>query len=420
MSGRIHVVGAGVAGLSAATALAEQGRDVILSDGARQAGGRCRSYVDERLGRRIDNGNHLLLSGNWAVRDYLARIGALDELVGPDRASFPFVDVKTGERWVVKPGRGRLPFWLFREHMRVPDTNILDYLKAFRLRAARDGDNPRDLLNDGRALYRRLWEPLCLGVLNTDPNEAQAKLLWPVLAETFMKGEAACRPRVAKRGLSETFVDPALAYLNAKGGRIGLSRRLKGLDMVDGFATKLRFAGEEVEVKAEDRVVLALPPYGLKALMPNLAPPETFRMIVNAHFILPRAPENLPWLVGLINGAAHWIFVRNDIASATIGAAERLADADAESIAETLWPEVCLSLRIPASPLPRYRIVKEKRATFAQIPSEVAKRPKPDAIGGNIVLAGDWTDTGVPASIEGAIRSGLAAAELVDKPIAAT
>jgi len=71
-------------------------------------------------------------------------------------------------------------------------------------------------------------------------------------------------------------------------------------------------------------------------------------------------------------------------------------------------------------PLPRYRIVKEKRATFAQIPSEVAKRPKPDAIGGNIVLAGDWTDTGVPASIEGAIRSGLAAAELVDKPIAAT
>ena len=100
------------------------------------------------------------------------------------------------------------------------------------------------------------------GVLNTDPNEAQAKLLWPVLAETFMKGEAACRPRLAKRDCRKP-LSIRLAYLNAKGGRIDLAPS-RGLDMVDGFATKLRFAGEEVEVKAEDRVVLALPPYGLK------------------------------------------------------------------------------------------------------------------------------------------------------------
>ena len=122
-----HIVGAGLAGLSAATALAEKGARVMLYEGAPQAGGRCRSYYDPVLGQVIDNGNHLVLSGNYAVMRYLRRIGATDNLVGPDRARFDFVDVATGEHWTISPNEGPLPWWSLSKNRRVPQTAFSDY-----------------------------------------------------------------------------------------------------------------------------------------------------------------------------------------------------------------------------------------------------------------------------------------------------
>src|SRR5271154_6551814 len=95
----VHVVGAGVSGLSAAVRLAEAGLDVIVHEAAQAAGGRCRSYADQALGLIIDNGNHLLLSGNHAALDYLNRIGSLDSLSGPGAPIFDFADLRSGERW---------------------------------------------------------------------------------------------------------------------------------------------------------------------------------------------------------------------------------------------------------------------------------------------------------------------------------
>src|ERR1700719_2770587 len=106
---RTHVIGAGLAGLSAAVRLAEAGHKIVLHEAGPQAGGRCRSYFDDVLGCRIDNGNHLLMSGNSAALAYLETIGAADTLVGPGEALFPFVDLGTGERWLLSPNRGRLP-----------------------------------------------------------------------------------------------------------------------------------------------------------------------------------------------------------------------------------------------------------------------------------------------------------------------
>ena len=101
--GCVHIVGAGLAGLAAAVALADGGRSVVLYEAAPRAGGRCRSYFDPELGCRIDNGNHLLLSGNLSTLDYLDRIGARGSLEGPSEAVFPFVDAATEERWTVRP-----------------------------------------------------------------------------------------------------------------------------------------------------------------------------------------------------------------------------------------------------------------------------------------------------------------------------
>ena len=98
---RIHVVGAGLAGLAAATRLAAGGHAIVLHEASPQAGGRCRSYFDSELGCRIDNGNHLLLSGNKAALFYIERIAALDTFERVAEAAIPFVDIASGARWAV-------------------------------------------------------------------------------------------------------------------------------------------------------------------------------------------------------------------------------------------------------------------------------------------------------------------------------
>jgi hypothetical protein len=120
-------------------------------------------------------------------------------------------------------------------------------------------------------------------------------------------------------------------------------------------------------------------------------------------------------MMGLVGGFAHWIFVRDDIVSITISAAREEAQLDAEEIAARCWADVQVALGIKGD-LPPFRVVKEKRATFAQDPASVAKRPGASTSLANLFLAGDWTNTGLPATIEGAIRSGRTAAALAWKP----
>ena len=157
--GRVHVVGAGLAGLAASVVLADQGHAVTLYESGQQAGGRCRSFVDPELGVRIDNGNHLLLSGNAAALSYVERIGALDTFERPAAAAIPFIDIETGERWAVRPGKGRVPWWVLRAARRVPRTRARDYLEALRLWRAAPGDTVAGVLAPDRVLFRRLWQP---------------------------------------------------------------------------------------------------------------------------------------------------------------------------------------------------------------------------------------------------------------------
>ena len=117
-----HIVGAGIAGLSAAIQLGKRGWRVSLYEAAAQAGGRCRSYVDAKLERSIDNGNHMLLAANTAALDFVTEIGAADRLTQPLRAAFPFLDLATGESWTVTPSSGPIPWWIFNAEQRIPGT----------------------------------------------------------------------------------------------------------------------------------------------------------------------------------------------------------------------------------------------------------------------------------------------------------
>jgi squalene-associated FAD-dependent desaturase len=410
MAGRAHIVGAGLAGLAAAIRLQAAGAAVVVHEATDHAGGRCRSYYEPALETMIDNGNHLLLSGNGAALDYLAAIGAAGALVDPGRAAFDFADLATGERWRLRLNDGRLPWWVLAPGRRVPGSRLAEYLAPLGLLRAPAAATIGDAMDCRGALYRRLWRPILLAALNTEPEQASAGLAAAVLRETLLKGGEACRPLFAAHGLASAFVDPAVKRLADAGAPIGFGRRLRRLAIGAGRVLALEFAGDQVDLAADDRVILAVPPWVSTQLVAGLAAPSEFRAIVNGHFRI-APPPGLPRILAVVNGTVEWLFAFEDRLSVTISGADRLIDVDREVLARELWAEVARLTGLPPA-LPPWQIVKEKRATFAALPAEEAKRPPAETAWPNLLLAGDWTRTGLPATIEGAVRSGNRAAEL--------
>ncbi|MDX1710239.1 MAG: hydroxysqualene dehydroxylase HpnE [Rhodovibrionaceae bacterium] len=416
--GRVHIVGAGLAGLAAALSLTRAGYQVSLHEAAGQAGGRCRSYYDERLERQVDNGNHLILACNSATLAYAREVGSLDTLSGPPEATFPFFDLEANKRWVARINKGRVPWWLLSGKRRVPGTWPWQYLELFSLlRAAKaEDDLPLDRWMRPRGrVWEQLWAPLCISALNTEPSAASARLMGNLLRQIFARGGAGARPMVARMGLSAAFVDPALEELQQRGADIHLNDRLRALQFDDMRVTGLEFGDRVVDLGAHERLVLAVPARHAAALLPGLVVPRESRPIVNVHMRLPhrvRLPEGIPF-VGVSGGYTQWLFVNEDVASATVSAAVDLVDEPAPDIARLIWSETAKVLSLDPDYRPPIRVVKERRATFAQTPAEVRRRAGTYTAWPNLVLAGDWTNTGLPASIEGAIRSGRAAASAV-------
>ncbi len=409
----VHVIGAGLAGLACALRSALAGGSVVIYEAAGHAGGRCRSFRDDSLGCLIDNGSHMLMGANEATRTYLADIGSADGVTEIAPASFPFHDLASGERWRLKPTPGPLPLWILSPDRRVPGTGARDYLAAVRLARAHPVDTVADCLDDGNPLFERMWQPLCRAALNTDARAASARLLWSLLRATFAKGEAACRPLFFHNGLSPTLIDPALAALTGLGAEIRMKARLRGISWTEGRATSLHFAEGRLRIGPDDAVVLAVPPEVCAELWPGVDVPQDHRPIVNAHFLLDE-PAELPWgspFLGIVGGESQWLFARSNVLSVTISAAERLVDRPAWELANLLWSEAAQVLGRNVGRVPPWRVIKERRATFAQTPAELGRRASTVTRLRNLFIAGDWTDTGLPATIESAVRSGFAAAQ---------
>jgi squalene-associated FAD-dependent desaturase len=406
----VHVIGAGLSGLAAAVRLAGKGIKTIVHEAAPQAGGRCRSYHDSTLGMVIDNGNHLILSGNHATLEFLRTIGSADRLVGPAEAAVDFIDLRTSERWTLRPNPGRVPWWIFQSSRRVPGTKSFDYLAAVGLLWARPSQPIAEVINCNGPLYERLLHPLLLAALNTEPPAASATLASAVIAETLGAGGAASRPLIARDGLGATFIDPALRVLMQHGGTVRYGHRLRAMQRSDRIEG-LDFGEDTVTLDPQDAAVLAVPPPVAVSLVPELTVPTEFRAIVNAHYRV-APPVGLPPMIGVIGGLAEWIFAFPDRLSVTISSADRLLDMPRDQLAEMIWRDVARVTRLP-SILPPWQIVRERRATFAATPEQDSLRPQMRTPWANLVLAGDWTATGLPATIEGAIRSGNRAAEAI-------
>jgi hypothetical protein len=262
--GKAYVIGAGLAGLAAATGLAARGTEVTLFEAAGQAGGRCRSYFDPNFDGVIDNGNHLVLSGNRAIHTYLDRIGATANLSGPVHALFDFVDLKSGARWTLKPNEGPLPWWIGSALRRVPGTSPRDYLAYVRLLFAGKRQTLGDVMACKGDLWDRLMHPFLLAALNTEPCEASARLAGAILKETLVKGGRAYRPRIATPTLAAAFVDPALAFLAARNAKVRFNERLRAITFGRRAAAALEFPDATMPLARTDAIILAVPPWVAK------------------------------------------------------------------------------------------------------------------------------------------------------------
>jgi squalene-associated FAD-dependent desaturase len=418
MAPTVHIIGAGLAGLAAAVKLAPTSAKIVVHEATAYPGGRCRSYFDRAIGMTIDNGNHLVLSGNHAVREFAKAVGSAAALVGPKTADFPFCDLASGERWTLRINNG-LPWWIFDKRRRVPGTRALDYLRVARLLRVADDATVADVLDCSGTLYDRLLGPVLLAALNIDPREGAATLASAVMRETLALGGAACRPLIAREGLSHAFIEPALEHLKRHGAEVRLEHELRAMRFDDGHVSELDFGSDTAELAPGDSVIVAVPTHAAAALIPGLSVPQGYRSIANAHFKID-VPPGVPPMQGLVNATTEWIFAFEGRLSVTISAADRLMDVPRAELAQTIWNEVAKATGIEATgiaaDLPPWQIVRERRATFAATPAENAKRPGARTEWKNLFLAGDWTATGLPATLESATRSGNRAAELAMGP----
>ena len=411
MQNTVHIIGAGISGLSAAVRLANANFKVHVHEATQQAGGRCRSYFDAATNLTIDNGNHLLLSGNRHALAYARSIGTEAGLVGPKRAQFPFVDLSTGQRWQLDLGESRLPLWVFDKARRVPDTGLLDYLALMPLIWAAQSKLVSDAIRCEGTLYQRLVQPLLLAALNVDPPEGSAGLAGAVVRETLLAGGQACRPLIARDGLSAVLIEPAIKLLQEKGAGIRFGHELREFAMSADGVGQLKFGDDTVALEPGDAVVMAVPPRAASSLLPDLQTPSKFRAIVNAHFRFD-PPRDLPPILGIVGGLVEWLFAFPQRLSVTVSNADRLVDMPREELAQAIWRDICKAGGVKGE-LPPWQVVRERRATFEATPEQNALRPGASTNWKNLFLAGDWTDTGLPATIDGSVRSGDRAADLV-------
>ncbi len=411
------MVGAGLAGLVAAEALSRAGREVLVLEASAQAGGRCRSYVDRSLGRRIDNGNHLILSANAHVLAWAGRIGAADRLhLG--EAAFPFLDLDDRSRFTVRIGRG--PLGGIAPSARPPGVPLSAALgQMARLGIARRGASVAEVLQDRGRLWRAFWDPLTRAILNEAPASADAGLLRTTLLRSFARGEGACRPVLATDGLGPALIDPALALLARRGVEVRLRTPVRAIALDGLRATALTTGEGDIAIGPRDAVIVALPAQATAALLPDLVLPGEGRPILNAHFVVP--DSGLPPILGILGGAAQWLFRRGDVVSATVSAADAspLVGLGRDAALKRLWDEVAAAVAahcgVVPEGLPRSRLLRERAATFDQSPEGVARRHPTATRWRNLLLAGDHVATGLPATLEGAVISGERAARAAER-----
>lgn len=425
---RVAIVGAGYAGLAAATELAAQGHSVTVFEASRTLGGRARAV--EVDGQTLDNGAHILAGAYSETLRLMALVGAdPDTLLKRIPLTFEF----PGHLRLAAP---RLPAplhlaaaLLFAQGLSWADKwaaiRFMRTMESARFRLPAD-QTVASLLyahNQPPNLRRLLWEPLCIAALNTGADTASAQVFLNVLRDSLAAKREASDLLLPATDFSTLFPEPAAAYVERRGGQMRRACRIETLQHQGNTWQLGHAAGSE----SFDQVILAVAPYHLPKLLadlPEMAPivaqvsAFTWEPIVTVYLGYP-AHVTLPApMLGLLDSYGQWLFDRGQLVgqagviACVISAHGRHEDLSAEQLAQHIHEEI-RRLR-PNLPPPLWqRVIKEQRATFActpALPRPTTQTPLP-----GLWLAGDYVTGDYPATLEGAVRSGVAAANLVER-----
>ncbi|MCI5050363.1 MAG: FAD-dependent oxidoreductase [Rickettsiales bacterium] len=391
----IHIIGAGIAGLTSALELLDHGHRICVYESAAQAGGRCRSYHDIMLDLTVDNGNHLILKSNQASWHLIEKIGATDHFIQAARF-YPFIDAKYGHMW-----EWRSPYWL-------PKLPKADYLRLLTLANTSKQSVLTDHFSVHSELYRQFVAPLCISMLNTQPDEASARLFAGALF-TIIKNGRDATPYLPKDNWQEAIITPLTNHLHAAGVEFYYQQALKEVQHDGQRITNCKFSRNDLIIAEEDMMILATPAQVSAKLLPDITFPDEYESIINIHY---ESSYDFPTgiLSGVTNQLIDWLIAKPGILSTTTSAANHLIDTNNDSLAESVWKWIATQWEL-SEEVPNHRIVTEKRATFKATPENEAKRPDVQTSYHNLMLSGDYTNTKLPASIEGAIQSGHNAAK---------
>lgn len=427
----IAVIGGGFAGLSAAVRLSHQGHRVTLLERRRHLGGRAYSFTDPTTGDTVDNGQHLFMKCYRATREFLSLIGASENLHFQSRFAIDFHHPQQGDVRLSIPRYLPRPCNLLVGFMRFKAIGFSDALALRHLDLKTDVPPDLSVANwlsqnqQPPRLRTAFWYPLCLAALNEPPERAPAHLLQAVLREAFFGPSDGANIGFSRTGLSALYTHQAQTFVEAHGGSVRLGTAISSLDL-DPLTLHLRSG----EILRPDACICAVTPPALSKLLPPNALPELGRILaqfqpspilsVNLWFDRPIAS---PPFVGLLGGQMEWlfnkplIFGKSDRASEghialVASAAHHLADRSEAALITLARRELADVLPATRNARLRHaRTVCEHRATYSlplgqPPPGTVTKHPA-------LFLAGDWTDTGLPGTIESAVRSGFSAADVL-------
>jgi squalene-associated FAD-dependent desaturase len=434
------VVGAGFAGLSAAVRLAGRGARVLVLEARARLGGRATAFADRDTGELVDNGQHVLLGCYTETLAFLQDVGALENVRSESQLSVTMID-RAGRRSRLACPALPAPLNLLAGLFDWDALTWEDRLSALRmvgpLRRARRALAPgaREiaaspgetveawLIRNGQTarLREMLWEPLALAALNQPPDRAAAPVFARVLAEMFGPDPRLAAILLPARPLHLMYAEPARDHIERAGGAVRT-----------GAPAKVTIAARlEVEASGErwspDAVIAAVPWFavrdliggdvsGLESLI-DRASRMTSSPIVTVNLWFDRVVLDEAF-VGLPGRAMQWVFDKravlggdaSHLSLVSSGASPLVALSNPELIAIARQELVDALPAIREARMVRATVVREPRATFSLAPGEPARPPVHTSVRG-LYLAGDWIDTGLPATIESAVRAGHQAAD---------
>jgi len=434
---KVIVIGGGVAGISSAMNLSRSGFEVTVLESREFIGGRMFSFTDGRTGDVIDNGQHAVIGAYHSFLRILDELGTINKLESQKALKVRFMDSE-GRRSVIDASKLWGNAGLLYGFMRFNTISrsekfkaILFFLKVKTGLRSIDNITVRRLLldnNQSENIIARFWEPYTLSTMNTRIDTASAKLFVNVLKMALLSGSDNSKLIIPKTGLSE-LAAPFGEWLSGRGGELKLNNPVKGLIVEKGKCIGVsRNNGDNL---LADYIVSCVPPYALHKIIKESINRKFFK--IHTEFRYSPIVSVYLWLdiditenkfTALAGTTSQWIFNRRRISEATaesikaypglvqvtVSAADDLLNLTSKEIAELCHNELSgIFPNAKGSKLLHYRVVKEKRATIKQDIAMVNKRPGAKTGVEHFFVAGDWTDTGLPATLESAAVSGIVA-----------